>query len=74
MSAPKAKPAKPPIKAIPDQPEIPQEIKTPTQLVVLLFNALNALKEIPEGHTALDMRNIGNAVEGLLRGAGVIRK
>jgi len=73
-NTPKAKPVKPPIKAVPDQPEIPQEITVPTQLIVSLFEVLNSLREIPPGANAGHMRGVGNSVEALLRNAGVIKE
>ena len=69
----KATPRKPAIKAAPE-PKIPDEIKTPTNLLVNLMQVLNSLTEIPEGATAGTMRGLGNGVEALLREHGVIKE
>ncbi len=70
----KATPRKPAIKAVPKPTEPPEEIKTPTNLLVNLMQVLNSLTEIPAGTTAGTMRGLGNGVEALLREAGVIKE
>ena len=51
-----------------------KEITAPIELAVMTFNVLNSLTEIPKGSNALNMRQLGNGWEGLLRKAGVIKE